>query len=89
MYSPRTPEAAAAPTAPQAASWPLPTLVSGPAAQAVAISSGGAHRGELRGPLCHHSDYGGGQTEERFVYIGSEYIGSERRTAFLLSYSLS
>ena len=43
VYSPRTSEATVAPTAPQAASRSLPTLVSSPAALAVAAGSGGAH----------------------------------------------
>ena len=42
VYSPRTSEATAAPTAPQAASTSLPTLVSAPAALAVAAGRGGA-----------------------------------------------
>ena len=40
VYSPRTPEATAAPTAPQAASRSLPTLVSSPVALAAAAGSG-------------------------------------------------
>ena len=50
MYSLRTSEATADPTAPQAASRSLPTLVSSPVAVAVAAGSGGARPVRVCGP---------------------------------------
>ena len=64
MYSPRTSEATAAPTAPQAASRSLPTLVSSPAALAVAAGSGGARPVRARvyplSPVTMEADGDGG-----------------------------